>query len=207
MKLTFFFDYSSPFAYLGAHGVEKLARDHSADLAWRPFLLGALFKEIGTPIVPLQAMPPAKQQYAYKDMMRWAAYREAPFEFPSRFPMNTVKALRMTLQLDQADVSKLALPIFQAYWAEDRDINDPEELKKIASDAGLDGEALLAGTQDQAIKDQLRDNTNAAVKVGLPGAPGFFVQKDDDDPGMLFWGQDRFELIGKALDGWRPDCG
>lgn len=207
MKLSFFFDYSSPFAYLGAHGVQKLAQDHGAELVWRPFLLGALFKEIGTPIVPLQAMPPAKQQYAYKDMMRWAAYREAPFRFPSRFPMNTVKSLRMTLQLDQGDVGRLALPIFAAYWAEDRDINDPEELKKIASDAGFDGEALLAGTQDQAIKDQLRHNTDAAVKAGLPGAPGFLVQKVDDDEGMLFWGQDRFELVGKALDGWRPDCG
>lgn len=207
MQLHFFFDYSSPFAYLGADGVEKLAADHGAELIWRPFLLGALFKELGTPIVPLQAMPPLKQQYAYKDMMRWAAHRGAPFKFPSRFPMNTVKALRMTLQLDQADVAKLALPLLRAYWAEDRDINAPDELKKIADDAGLDGEALLAGTQDQAIKDKLRENTDAAVKAGLPGAPGFLVQKDADDAGMLFWGQDRFELIGKALDGWRPDCG
>lgn len=207
MKLTFFFDYSSPFAYLGATAVEKLAKDHDADLVWHPFLLGALFKSIGTPIVPLQAMSPAKQKYQYKDIMRWAAHREAAFNWPSRFPMNTVKALRMTEQLEGADVPKLALPIFRAYWAEDRDINDPEALKEIANDAGFDAEKLLAGTQEQAIKDQLRARTEKAVDVGVPGAPCFLVHRDDEDQGMLFWGQDRFEMIGRALEGWRPDCG
>ena len=67
-KLLFYFDYSSPFGYLGATQVEALAAKKGAELVWRPFLLGALFKEIGTPMVPFAVMPKAKQRFAVEDM-------------------------------------------------------------------------------------------------------------------------------------------
>ncbi|MEM6788277.1 MAG: 2-hydroxychromene-2-carboxylate isomerase [Myxococcota bacterium] len=208
MHLTFFYDYSSPFAYLGSLGVEALAREHDAELHWHPFLLGALFKAIGTPMVPVAAMAPAKADLYKKDMLRWAAHREADFTFPSRFPMNTVKALRMTLQVEPSDVPRLSHALFRAYWSQDQDINDDAVLKGIADDLDLDGGALLAGTQNPEVKDRLRAHTDAAVAAGVPGAPSFLVRRSpDDSDGMLFWGQDRFELIGRALGGWRPDCG
>jgi 2-hydroxychromene-2-carboxylate isomerase len=57
------------------------------------------------------------------------------------------------------------------------------------------------------VKDRLRDNTDAAARAGACGAPTFLVQASDDDPGMLFWGQDRLVLVERALGGWRPACG
>jgi len=35
----------------------------------------------------------------------------------------------------------------------------PQVLSSVLSEAGFDGEALIAATQDQQIKDQLRINT------------------------------------------------
>jgi 2-hydroxychromene-2-carboxylate isomerase len=205
VKLTFFFDYSSPFAYLGATQVADVATRAGAELVWRPFLLGALFKSIGTGNVPLFEMSAPKREHMRKDLFRWAAHYGVPFRFPSRFPMNTVRALRMTLQVD--DVPRLARPIYDAYWAEDRDIDDPAELTAIASAAGFDGAALLAGCADAAVKDKLRVNTEEVQKLGACGAPNFLVQSSDADPGMLFWGQDRLALVERALGGWRPECG
>ena len=53
-RLTFFFDYSSPWAYLGCmrlqHVLEGVA-PVQVEVEWVPILLGALFKQIGTPIV------------------------------------------------------------------------------------------------------------------------------------------------------------
>jgi 2-hydroxychromene-2-carboxylate isomerase len=149
-------------------------------------------------------MPQAKQRWVQLDMVRQAALIGVPFRFPSRFPMNTVTALRMTLQVE--DRAKLALALFKAYWAEDRDINDPTELTKIASSAGFDGQRLVDGANDPAVKDLLRAQTEASVAAGVCGAPSYVVD-DGENPPMLFWGQDRMPLVRRALTGWRPKCG
>jgi 2-hydroxychromene-2-carboxylate isomerase len=197
-ELDFYFDFSSPFAYLAATQVEALARRNRAIVRHRPFLLGALFKAIGTADVPLLEMPEPKRVHTVKDMQRWAARYGVPLRFPSRFPMNTVKALRMVLQVPEASMPALVGAIFRAYWADDRDIGSDAELAAIATSVGLDGAALVAGTKDDAIKERLRAATQEAQDVGACGAPTFRVN------GLLFWGQDRLSLVEKALRGWRP---
>lgn len=204
--LTFLFDYSSPFAYLGAEQVEEVARAHGADLRWHPFLLGALFKAIGTPMVPLLEMPAIKQQYQQRDIQRWAAHLGVPLAWPSRFPMNTVSALRMTLQVEGEARAAFAKALFRAYWADDRDLHDPAVLVALAGEQGLDGAALLAGCERPEVKAMLRETTSKAEAVGCCGAPSFLVSTEGK-PDMLFWGQDRLVLVGRALDGWRPACG
>lgn len=196
--VDFFFDYSSPFAYLGSTQIEAVAARHGATVRYRPFLLGALFKAIGTPDVPLLAAPEAKKRFYSADMFRWADHYGVPFRFPSRFPMVTVKPLRMTLALPEADRPRLIGPIFRAFWAEDRDISDDATLADIATSAGLDGSALVAATRDERLKAELKAATDAAVQAGVCGAPTFMVGK------LIFWGQDRLLFVEKALDGWIP---
>ena len=109
--LHYYFDFSSPYAYLGTQRIEAVAQSAGAELIWKPLLLGGLFKSLGGPMVPLFAGPQVKQDYNMQDMQRWAQYFDIPFQWPSRFPMNTVKALRITLQLDNP------APSYTAYTA------------------------------------------------------------------------------------------
>ncbi len=204
MKVTFFFDYASPYAYLAATQIATVAGKRGSVLSWHPFLLGALFKQIGTPIAPVLEMPQVKQSYVLLDLHRHADKYGVPFRFPTRFPMNTVTALRMTLQVD--DRQKLARALFKAYWADDRDINDEAELVRIADAAGFDGRALVDGAGEQGVKDLLRSQTDAALASGVCGAPSFLVDDGERDP-ILFWGQDRLPLVKRALAGWRPAAG
>lgn len=197
-KLEFHFDFSSPFAYLAATQVQRLAERAGADLDYKPFLLGGLFRAIGTANVPLFTMPEAKQRHAGADMRRWAAHWGVPFSFPSRFPMNTVKALRLVLAAEPASRPRLTDAIFHAYWAEDRDISDPSVLVRVATRAGLDGAALAAQTSSDEIRAALQEATDLAAQRGIFGAPSFFAGD------LLFWGQDRLDLVEKALGGWRP---
>jgi 2-hydroxychromene-2-carboxylate isomerase len=197
-ELHFFFDFSSPFAYLASTQVEPLAQRTGATLRYRPFLLGALFKAVGTPDVPLFSMPEPKRRHAGQDMYRWADHYGVPLRFPTRFPMNTVKPLRMVLQLPDEQKSRLIAPIYRATWADDRDINDDAVLTAIANEAGLDGPALVAGTREEAVKARLKAATDEAVRLGVFGAPTFLVGD------LLFWGQDRLVFVEKALQGWRP---
>jgi 2-hydroxychromene-2-carboxylate isomerase len=199
-RLTFYFDFSSPFAYLAATQIEALGSRQGASVEWQPFLLGGLFRAIGIADVPLFQMPAAKQKHVYADIDRWARYYGVPFTFPSRFPMNSLKPLRVALQLNDEHRKRFASAVFAAYWAEDRDIGDDTVLVDIATKLGLDGLALIAGTHDEAIKARLKRITDDAARLGVFGAPTFVVE----DPGCpesaeLFWGQDRLDFVERAL--------
>lgn len=53
-KLTFFFDYASPWSYLASERLEWLLQSVApvqVTVEWVPVLVGALFKKIGTPVV------------------------------------------------------------------------------------------------------------------------------------------------------------
>ncbi len=200
-SLEIFFDFSSPFAYLGSTQVEAVAERTGAAFRWRPMLLGAVFRAIEAPMVPLSTFSPRKQQYVSQELNRWAEHWGVPFRFASRFPMNTVKALRVVCQLDEASQAAFVHATFQAFWVDDRDISDDQVLADILSSLSLPAE-LLAGTRDQAVKDLLIASTGEAVERGVFGAPTFFVNGE-----WMFWGQDRLDFVEKALRGWQPAAG
>jgi 2-hydroxychromene-2-carboxylate isomerase len=198
--LDVWFDYSSPFAYLGSTQIAALARAAGSTVRWRPMLLGALFKDIGQVDVPLFAMPEAKRTYVSREIGRWARWWGVPFRFPSRFPMRTVAALRLTLLAGDA-AETLAARLMRAYWVEDRDLADAAVLRELARDAGVDP-ALVDRTGEPAVKQALVDATSAARAAGVFGAPTCVVHAASGS--HLFWGQDRLELVDAALRGWAP---
>ncbi len=195
-RLEVFHDFSSPFSYLACTQVERIARDHDAELIWRPMLLGALFRSIGTPMVPLQAMSPNRQQWGTREMAEWASYWGVPYRFTSHFPLNTVLALRVS-----AVEPDLIQPLYRAAWAEDRDLGDQATVAAIIREAGKDPDAVLARATTDANKAVIRTNTEAAEALGACGAPTLVV-----DGRLVFWGQDRLDMVGQALDGWIPEA-
>jgi 2-hydroxychromene-2-carboxylate isomerase len=189
--LEIYWDFSSPFAYLGSTQAEKLAARTGASLVWRPMLLGGLFRSIGQVDVPLSTWSQAKQKYYFDDMHRWAAYWDVPFKFPTRFPMLTLKAMRTYVALPEDRQGAFREKTFRAYWAEDRDIADDAVLRDLI---GPGADEVLARTQDPAVKKALLDATQRAVDAGVFGAPTWVI-----DGKELFWGQDRVALVERAL--------
>ncbi len=190
--LEVYWDFASPYAYFGAMQAEALARRTGATLVWRPLLLGGLFKSIGQADVPLSTYSPAKQRHTGLDLERWAARWGVPFRFPSRFPMNTVTAMRAWLALPEARRGAFQRAVFRAYWADDRDIADPSVLAELLG--GDDGPAVLERARTPAVKDALRDATQQAMDAGVFGVPTWVV-----DGRELIWGQDRLPLVERAL--------
>ena len=198
--LDVYFDVASPFAYLGLSQLSGLARMGVVPRLV-PILLGALFRDLQQANVPLLTMPAAKQRYVGREMERWASWWGVPFTFPRKFPQRTVTAQRLcVLAAAESDetCARLALTLARAMWAEQRDLEDEQTLHAIISTAGLP-ESWIARTQEPAIKAQLADNTAAARKAGVFGVPTYVV-----DGKHLFWGQDRLELVARALAGWTP---
>jgi 2-hydroxychromene-2-carboxylate isomerase len=188
-KLDFFFDLSSPYSYLAATQMKPLAARTGAAIAWRPMVLGAVFKATGN---DMPARVPHKGRWMGNDLQRWAAHYGVPFRFSTHFPANTIKAMRLIL-VDDAKAADVALAGFHAMWADDRDLTDEAVLRTIAEMGGLDPAAALQAIETPAVKDRLRANTDEAVARGAFGAPAMFVGDE------LFWGNDRLHFVEAAL--------
>lgn len=189
--LEFFFDLSSPYSYLAATQLGALCERTGARLLWKPMVLAAVFKSVGNSM-PATVLP--KARYMLTDLMRWARQYEVPFRMTSRFPVNALKPMRLLVAAEaQGKSGELALALFRALWVEDRDITAPEEMRALAAEVGLDGDALLAQIEEPAIKDRLRAYTDEAIARGVFGAPALLVGPE------LFWGNDRLHFVEDAL--------
>ncbi|MCX5743430.1 MAG: DsbA family protein [Proteobacteria bacterium] len=202
--LDVYFDVSSPFAYLALTQVARLADQTGVVPRLVPILLGALFKELGTANVPLFTFPPPKLRYTGLEMTRWGHWWGEPVRMPRKFPQRTITAQRLCILAADRGWRvqlELAVALARAMWRDDRDLEDVATLGEILDACGLP-RAWLEGCSDPAVKQALIDATAAARAVGVFGVPSFVV-----DDTLLVWGQDRLDLVARALGGWKPAHG
>jgi 2-hydroxychromene-2-carboxylate isomerase len=81
----------------------------------------------------------------------------------------------------------------RAIWAEDQNLADPGVLVVIAERCGLEGRELLEAANAEAVRAEYRGNTERALAAGVFGSP-FYVLS-----GELFWGQDRLDMLERAI--------
>jgi 2-hydroxychromene-2-carboxylate isomerase len=197
--LDFYYDVSSPFAYLGSTQIERVAREVGARLRWRPMLLGGLFRAVGTPDVPLLAASPARQRYLARELTYWSSWWGVPFRYASRFPLRSIAPQRLALAAGEGAIAAVAHGFFRAAWVDDRDVADEAVQRDVLAAAGLDPAPLLARLGDPALKQALIDATADAAARGVFGAPTAIATTAGGEE--LFWGQDRLELAGRAAAG------
>ena len=188
-KVDYFFDYVSAYSYLVNGQVEKIK---GAEVQYRPMLLGAVMQATGN-------SPPgtvkAKGKYLVTDLKRWAKRYGMPMHFNSKFPQNTMYALRVAIAAQRRGVfHEIHQAFFDAMFVHDLDLSDRDGLRKIISEAGLDAAELMSDIDNQSIKDELKDNTEEAIRRGVFGAPTFFVGDE------MFFGNDRLDFIREALE-------
>ena len=192
--VEFFYDFGSPTVYLAATQLPDIAASVGATIDWRPMLLGGVFKSTGnqSPVVV-----PAKAAYMNNDLKRFAKRYGVPFRFNPHFPINTLALMRgaVAYQDDAVAASTYRDAIFTAIWVEARNLNEPDVIGQVLSDAGLDPAELMNRIGQQTVKDQLIANTEEAVNRGVFGAPTFFVGE------QMFFGQDRLDFVAEALSG------
>ena len=191
-RIDFWYDFSSTYSYLAASRIGPLAEAAGVLLAWRPFLLGPIFKSQGWDSSPFSIYP-VKGRYAWRDMERLVARLGLPkFSPPNPFPAHSLLAARVALALADEARPDFSRAVYRAEFAEGRDIADKVLLTEILRGLGHDAEAVFAKTGEQTLKDKLRTETEEAVRQRIFGAPSFITED-----GELFWGNDRLE---QALD-------
>lgn len=189
--IDFYFDLSSPYSYFAATQLPSLAAKYGASVAYKPLVLAAVFKAQGN-VMPAVCIP--KAQYMIKDLLRWAEQYGVPFQMSSRFPLPTIRGMRLVIAAEAHGRSaELASKLFAGMWERDLDISSDAVLHALVTEAGLPADELMAATETGAVKDKLRAYTDEAIGKGVFGAPAMIVD------GELFWGNDRLHFLEKQL--------
>jgi 2-hydroxychromene-2-carboxylate isomerase len=197
--IEFFFDCSSPWTYLAFHNIEPLAKEFGIEISWRPILVGGIFNTVNPSVYASREAPvPLKARYMKKDLADWARSTGLAIKMPPTvFPVNSVKAMRGCIWRGQESGQQMvpfARAVFETYWGGDKDISQDAVLTEICKSLSIDPAKFFAGIGEQAIKDQLKANTEEVVARGGFGSPTIFVDKSD-----MYFGNDRMPLIREAL--------
>ena len=191
--IEYFFDFGSPTSYLAWTQLPKIAAEAGAEIAWRPMLLGGVFKATGN-ASPVSV--PAKGRWMNSDIPRWAKRYGVPFRFNPHFPINTLTLMRIATGLQMrrtADFDRYVDVVHRAMWETPVNLGDTAVLGSTLAAAGFDADAFAALAADPDVKAKLVATTEEAVARGVFGAPTFFVGE------AMHFGQDRLDFVREAL--------
>ena len=196
VSIDYYMTLNSPWTYLGSAPLAELARRNGAVVNIKPCKFGPIFEQTGG--LPLPKRSPQRRAYRMMELKRWREVRGVPLTLePKYFPCDETAATRLVIaaRLQGRDAHLLSLELGRALWEREESFADPATIESAAKRAGLDAAGLRAAGPADAELDALHEQfTQDALKAGVFGAPSFVLPS-----GEIFWGQDRLDLLERAL--------
>ncbi|PKQ09122.1 MAG: disulfide bond formation protein DsbA [Alphaproteobacteria bacterium HGW-Alphaproteobacteria-12] len=195
-QVEFHFDFGSPNAYLAHKAVPGIEKRTGIAFTYVPVLLGGIFKATNnvSPMIANQGIK-NKGEYAMLEIERFiATHKLTKFKFNAHFPVNTLQIMRGAVAAEMdAMLPDYIDAVMPAMWEASRKMDDPDTIKAVLDEAGIDGTHILARIQEPDVKAKLAANTQDAVTRGAFGIPTFFVDGD------IYFGKDRLRDVEDAI--------
>ena len=195
VTIDYYMTLNSPWTYLGSALLAEIAKRNDAIVNIKPCNFGPIFEQTGG--LPLPKRSPQRRAYRIMELKRWRDVRGIRVTLePKYFPCDDTAATRLVIaaKLQGKDAHKLSLELGRALWEREQSLADPATISLAAQRAGLDVAELRASRSDAEL-DMVHDQfTKEALTAGVFGAPSFVLPSSE-----IFWGQDRLELLERAL--------
>lgn len=183
----FFFGALSPYSWFTAERIDSVM----PGAEWCPVLAGVVFQANDRTSWGFTDERAAKIADCEA---RAASYGLGPIAWPDPWPTRDLVAGRaMMFARREGRLKDFALTVMRLAFLEGIDIDSVEAMREAASRCGLGPDSVEDALQDQSIKDELREATQAAIDLGVWGVPTIAVG------GELFWGDDRLEDAAAVL--------
>ena len=196
ITVDYYLSLNSPWTYIGSAPFAEIARRNGVTVNVKPAKFGPIFEQTGG--LPLPKRSPQRRAYRMMELKRWREVRGLPLNLePKHFPCDDAAATRLVIaaKLQGKDAHRLSLELGRAVWEREESLADAAAMALAAQRAGLDAAALRAGGPSDAELDALfQQYTEDALAAGVFGAPSYVLPS-----GEIFWGQDRLELLERAL--------
>ena len=194
--IEYFYSAHSLFAYFGSARLTEIAEAAGRRIAHRPMDLNKVMGGIGA----TSFSSPSKAHSAYffgREEERWSEFRNAPtlphFSKHHRNDTTLVNCMLIAGLERGIDIGPLAHAILEAHWRDDADFASTDTLAALAGKIAINAAPLLAATLTPEIRELYAKNTEEAIQRSVFGSPTYFVDGD------MFYGQDRLEMIERAL--------
>jgi 2-hydroxychromene-2-carboxylate isomerase len=198
--LAFYFDFISPYGYFASLRIDELAARRGRTVDWRPMLLGvSVIKVMG--LKPLLDTP-LKGDYVRHDVLRHARRHGIrlgrDLNAPVGNPLPAARAFCWVKRHHPELQAAMAHALYEAVWAQGRELSTPEAVATIALPGGLDPEAVADAAAGEEAAKLLREAVAASIEAGIFGSPTVVVD------GEAFWGVDRLPDVEEWLrcGGW-----
>ncbi|MBY5931391.1 2-hydroxychromene-2-carboxylate isomerase [Tateyamaria omphalii] len=195
-ELTYYYSAHSAFAYLGSAHVMQICAAHGLTLVHRPIPLSPVVEAQGS--MPFRQRTQAHVDYFFgREIERWAELRDVPVVSfrPTHHDADYALASHLILALGDRgpQVDALAHAILEAHWRDDADLSDASTLRALVAGLGQDADALFAKADAPEVAAQYEANGQAALAASVFGSPTYVLE------GEVFYGQDRLELLERAV--------
>jgi predicted DsbA family dithiol-disulfide isomerase len=173
---------------------EQARREFDADVTWLPFDLHPEYPPVGIPLAELH------RRYGIgvgeRDPLR-GRFAAAGLEYdrPDIVP-NTRLALRLSeLARERGLHEPFHDRLMDAYWSEATNIGDPDELRRLAAEVGLDAQDVERVLADpSAYLELVEGSTREALSVGINAVPAFLL-----DRRLIVLGAQPLEVFRRAF--------
>jgi 2-hydroxychromene-2-carboxylate isomerase len=194
--ITFWFDPISPYAWLAFDRLPQALAGQSYVVEYRPVLFAGLLGHWGQ-LGPAEIAP--KRAWTYRQALWLGRQQGTELQLPAAHPFNPLGLLRLLLACgrDGRPNRFQCETALRHVWCGGAVADDPERLAVLATQ--------LAPTRDPGsaeVKQQLRDDTEAAVARGVFGVPTLeLLPPREGAAPRLFWGADAVDMAAACLKG------
>lgn len=199
-KISHYFDYKSPYAYLAQEETFRLQEEFDVEVDFLPYTLD-IPSYLGSAEVDdtgrvLQETRNAHQwrrvKYSYMDCRREATRRGLTVRGPRHIFDSSIAHIGMLYAKRQGDFRPYHNTVYERFWKRELDIENPEIIQRVLEEVGYKTSDFFAyvngaGRQEH---DRLRQEAEAQ---GVFGVPSYLVN------GELFWGAERIPRVRERL--------
>jgi 2-hydroxychromene-2-carboxylate isomerase len=188
---VFYYDFNSPYAWLAAERVNYVL---PVPPVWQPVSFGHILQSSGRE--PWSFHEPTRSE-GMLEVERRAAERGLPApRWIEGWPVETYSLLplRAAVFAQQAGRAvSFSLAAFRQFFAAGRTLAELDNVLIAAAASELHPRAVTKGVESKLVKDALRQATDEAIALGVPGVPTVAIGD------QLFWGDDKLEEAAAAL--------
>lgn len=188
MQITAYLSIGSTYTYLTALRLRSVIDTSGADIAFRPFSVRAIMREMNN--IPFPPEKEAKVAYMWRDIERRAEGYGLPApQVPAPYPLQNfdranhvgIIANQQGWYLDYLEAT------YRAWFVDGIEAGSDANLSRVGEELGRPMSEIIAAAEQPAVKTTYEQNTAKAKAAGVFGAPSFVVGSE------VFWGDDRLE--------------
>lgn len=214
MKIEIWSDIMCPFCYIGKRrfevAMQRFEHENDVEVEWKSFMLSPdmvtdptinmnefLAKHKGISVEEATAM----NDY----VVNMAAQSGLTYNFDRAIPANSFNAHRLLHFAKQhGKQNEAEEAIFKAYFTEGKNLDDAQTLMDIASDLGLDTNALAQAMGSEAFVQDVVADIEEAQQLGVRGVPFFvfnrkYAVSGAQDPDVFL------QTLEAAYEEWREE--